>query len=162
MTRERDHASRRTRELDERIRKANLRATPARLAVFALLDSASRPMSHAETVAQLHSNAGDDATVFRALTDLTRVGLLRRIDVGDRMWRFEPDRHDMVSHPHFVCVKCGSISCLFDVVFTLPTAGVPKSIKKKAVQVLLRGRCNDCEAPQPSPTPEVLARGSQQ
>ncbi|HEV7554419.1 MAG TPA: transcriptional repressor, partial [Kofleriaceae bacterium] len=107
---------------------------------------ALRPLSHAETVAQLAARTGDDVTVFRALTDLTRVRLVRRIDVGDRMWRFEADRHDMVSHPHFVCIACASVTCLFDVDVALPTRNMPRSIRKHEVQVLLRGRCDDCEA----------------
>ena len=145
MVRERGNVSRRTRDLADVIRRAGLRATPTRLAVLDLLDNAIRPVSHGEAAQQLRNKVGDHATVFRALTDLTRVGLLRRIDVGDRMWRFEADRHDMVSHPHFVCVKCGTISCLFDVDVTLPSRDVPRAIKNQDVQVLLRGRCDDCE-----------------
>jgi len=144
MARERDRASTRASDLGDVIRRAGLRATPTRLAVLDFLDNAIRPVSHGEVGAQLRTKVGDHVTVFRALNDLTRVGLLRRIDVGDRTWRFEADRHDMVSHPHFVCVKCGSITCLFDVDVALPSGNVPQAIKHRAVQVLLRGRCDDC------------------
>src|SRR6185295_16238667 len=74
------------------VREAGLRATPSRIAVLHLLRSAGSPVSHSEVVAKLASQAWDPATIYRNLTDLADVGLARRTDVGDHVWRFRRSR----------------------------------------------------------------------
>src|ERR1044071_10164046 len=71
------------------VREAGLRATPSRIAVLHLLRSTGSPVSHSEVVARLASQSWDPATIYRNLTDLADVGLARRTDVGDHLWRFE-------------------------------------------------------------------------
>src|SRR4029079_9766551 len=70
------------------VRNAGLRATPSPIAVLHLLRAASSPVSHGDVVAKLASQAWDPATIYRNLTDLSDVGLARRTDVGDHIWRF--------------------------------------------------------------------------
>ena len=89
------------------IRETGLRATPARIATLKLLHKATSPLTHAEVAAELQSLGVDKATVFRNLNDMATAGLLRRTELGDRVWRFElisdDDGHGS-AHPHFVCV----------------------------------------------------------
>jgi Fur family transcriptional regulator, ferric uptake regulator len=123
-----------------------LRTTAARLAVVRRLQRATSPVSHAEVAEELVPLGFDKATVFRNLTDLVDAGLVTRTELGDHVWRFElrdqahPDRGH---HPHFVCVDCGSVTCLHEV-------DVPKAMQKSwsrigdVTEVLLKGHCHTC------------------
>ncbi len=97
------------------LRQVGLRATPARIATLTLMSKSSKPLSHAEVAAELEELAVDKATVFRNLNDLVSVNLLRRAELGDHVWRFEivnAEGHDCSPHPHFLCVDCGTVSCV--------------------------------------------------
>ena len=128
------------------IREAGLRATAARIATLVLLRQSTSPLTHAEVADRLSGSGIDKATAFRNLSDMVDAGLLRRTEVGDHVWRFEaidPDAHDANVHPHFLCVDCGTVSCLDDVELT---AGSQKESAKvgEVTEILLRGHCNDC------------------
>ena len=122
-----------------------LRTTAARLAVVRKLRAAKSPLTHAEVAEELVPQGFDKATVFRNLTDLVDAGLVRRTELGDHVWRFEfLDRsHSGDQHPHFICVDCGSVTCLNDL-------EMPKSSQKilstvgKVTEILLKGRCHAC------------------
>jgi Fur family transcriptional regulator, ferric uptake regulator len=142
-------AQRRPRDLDDlraAIRTAGLRATPSRLAVLELLRRDSTPLSHAEVADRLGDRAGDKATVYRNLMDMARVGLLRRTDVGDHIWRFETAAGEhQQEHPHFVCTDCGTVECLPDLRISVrQAAAAPASIREREVEVQLRGLCDTC------------------
>jgi Fur family ferric uptake transcriptional regulator len=128
------------------VRDAGLRATPSRIAVLHLLRSAWSPVSHSEVVAKLASQAWDPATIYRNLTDLSDVGLARRTDVGDHIWRFEAitGSHQASAHPHFVCTECGTIECLPDLEYVVTRTKAPRAIRQKRVEVQVRGLCDAC------------------
>lgn len=128
------------------IREAGLRATPARVATLDLLRKSSSPLAHAEVAEHLSKTGVDKATAFRALNDMTEAGLLRRTELGDRVWRFEliaegEDEH--LGHPHFVCIDCGQVSCLGDIKLTKKSLSTSAQIGK-ITEILLRGQCADC------------------
>ena len=88
----------------------------------------------------------DKATVFRNLNDMATAGILRRTELGDRVWRFElaaDEGGHRSAHPHFVCVECGSVSCMDEIKLT---AGSTRLSEKfgEVTEILLRGHCNDC------------------
>lgn len=124
---------------------AGLRTTSARLAVVRRLQAAKSPLSHAEVAENLVPLGFDKATVFRNLTDLVNAGLVSRTELGDHVWRFElrNKSHKNEQHPHFVCVDCGSVTCLHDV-------DMPKSAQQswsrigRVTEILLKGHCNTC------------------
>lgn len=128
------------------IREAGLRATPARIATLQLLRESLSPLTHAVVAEHLAVAGVDKATAFRNLHDMTEAGLLRRTEVGDHVWRFEATRggaaHDP-GHPHFLCVDCGTVSCLEDVQLTLGSQRASKKVGE-VTEILLRGHCNDC------------------
>lgn len=128
------------------VRNAGLRATPSRIAVLRLLRAASSPVSHSDVVAELSSQAWDPATIYRNLTDLSDVGLARRTDVGDHVWRYEAvtGGHQASAHPHFVCTECGSVECLPDLEYVVSRARTPRAVRLKRVEVQLRGPCDAC------------------
>ena len=117
------------------VRNAGLRATPSRIAVLHLLRSAGSPVSHGDVVAKLASQAWDPATIYRNLTDLSDVGLARRTDVGDHVWRYEAIHgHLAAAHPHFVCTECGTIECLPDLEYMVTRSKAPRSLRQKRVE----------------------------
>jgi Fur family ferric uptake transcriptional regulator len=140
-------------ELKAQLRARGLRATAARAAVYEVLLSAGGPVTHADVCEKLESAAFDRATIYRNLVDLAEVGLARRSDLGDHLWRFEltdraHDEHDAheAVHPHFVCTECGTVACLPEGAVTVaPVKGAPRALKKARVEVQVRGTCNDCD-----------------
>jgi len=128
------------------VRNAGLRATPSRIAVLRLLRAADSPVSHSDVVAELASQAWDPATIYRNLTDLSDVGLARRTDVGDHVWRYEAitGGHQASAHPHFVCTECGSVECLPGLEYVVTRAKTPRAVRLKRVEVQLRGPCDAC------------------
>jgi Fur family ferric uptake transcriptional regulator len=88
----------------------------------------------------------DKATVFRNLTDLAEAELVIRTELGDHVWRFllaDPS-HDRSSHPHFVCMDCGTVSCIEDM--ALPSTSVRRSHNISRIsEVLVKGHCLTCD-----------------
>ena len=132
----------------ELIRAGGFRATAPRLAVLHVLERSARPLTHGE-VAEALSDAGyDRATLYRNLMDLTEIGLLNRTDYGDHMWRFEwvgSEEHVSDGHAHFICKSCGTVECLpVDAVAINSTRKSPKAMRRRELQVELRGLCDAC------------------
>ncbi|MFK8113333.1 MAG: Fur family transcriptional regulator [Rubripirellula sp.] len=126
------------------IRDAGLRATPGRIATLVLLRSASSPLTHADVARELVAQGADKATAFRNLNDMTEAGLLRRTELGDHVWRFEAiDPSDSDEHPHFLCVDCGTVTCLQDVQLTAGSRRTSQVVGE-VTEILLRGHCHEC------------------
>ena len=132
-------------DLRTSVRAKGLRATPSRLAVLELLRTSDSPMSHGDVADRLSSSSWDRATIYRNLTDLAEVGLVRRKDLGDHIWRFEAiDNERDHEHPHFVCTECGSVECLPDIELAVRRTRAPRAIKQRKVEVHVRGLCDAC------------------
>lgn len=133
-------------DLRSLLRARGLRATPARLAVLALLRASDQPLSHAEVGDYLAAHDWDQATLYRNLIELSDAGLARRTEVGDRVWRFEAimSGHDAAAHPHFTCTSCGSIECLPALEITAPRGKLPRALRQRQVEIHLRGICDAC------------------
>lgn len=144
--------TRRTAEdLRDRIRARGLRATAPRIAVLQALARGGRPVTHADLAADLAPDGWDRATVYRNLIDLTEAGFVRRVDMGDHLWRFElladGAAQEAPPHPHFLCESCGEIACLpRDAVRVTPSARAPRALRKKDVQIQIKGTCDRCAA----------------
>lgn len=132
-------------QIRKMLSEVGLRTTSARLAVVRRLQSAKFPLSHAEVAEHLVPLGFDKATVFRNLTDLVDAGLVSRTELGDHVWRFELRKpsHKDEKHPHFVCIDCGSVTCLHDVDMS-KTAEKSWSRVGKVTEILLKGHCNTC------------------
>ncbi len=132
-------------ELQQALRTAGLRATPARMAVLAVLRAAQAPLSHAEVIERMADSLWDRATLYRNLVDLARAGLLHRVDLGDHVWRFEArgEVHTSPSHPHFVCTDCGTVACVPGVQVVV-SPGSDAAWLGPEVEVQLKGLCGDC------------------
>jgi Fur family transcriptional regulator, ferric uptake regulator len=134
--------------LREKLREVGLRATTARVAVYRVLREAETPLSHADVCSRIGDEGFDRATIYRNLVDLGEVGLLKRTDIGDHVWRFEltgdEGEHSGDVHPHFVCTGCGEVACLPEgSVVVRAVRGAPRSLST-AVEVHVRGVCDGC------------------
>ena len=126
------------------IQDAGLRATAARVATLLVLRGSPAPLTHAEVSARLEEHEIDKATVFRNLNDMVTANLLRRSELGDHVWRFEfIAGKEHVSHPHFVCVDCGAVSCMQEVELSKRSKLESKRFGQ-VTEILLRGHCHDC------------------
>ncbi len=128
------------------LRDAGLRITAPRVSVLRLLRRARLPLSHPEVVVRLADRGWDRATIYRNLTDLSRVGLARRTDLGDHVWRFEATgtggRH---RHPHFVCRRCGRVICLPHTTVEIHAdADAPSAVRSGDLEIQIKGRCDRC------------------
>src|SRR5690606_24492103 len=130
------------------LREVGLRCTAPRLAVLQFLQNHRGPLSHGELVEALADREFDAATIYRNLIDLERAGLLSRVNLGDNVWRFElrgTTEESQREHPHFVCLKCGEVTCLAHMRLKLtPATGSPRSIVNSISTVLLKGQCVRC------------------
>lgn len=127
------------------IRSCGLRATPSRVAALLYLRRSGAPLTHAEVADRLESQGFDKATLFRNLNDLAEAGLLRRTELGDHVWRFE-SRDPLGGddgHHHFVCVDCGSVTCLEQVQLTAGSRR-QSEVVGQITEILLRGHCHQC------------------
>lgn len=140
--------NKRTRERLDAVRDAirahGLRATPARIAVLDTLRTAGVPLSLAEAARRLARREHDRATIFRNLATLTRVRLVRRVDPGDRTWRFvSADKHS-AWQADFVCTTCGTIQALESVTLDVAMVGAPRAIAREEIEIHVHGRCDRC------------------
>lgn len=134
----------------DRVRTAGLRATASRVAVLQHVSAAGNPVSHADVADTLVPQGYDKSTLYRCLVELADAGLLARLDAGDHAWRFEPKPpagdHSPNEHPHFVCVDCGSVTCLPDVEVKIgPTKGSKASTVGNVTEIFLKGHCKECQ-----------------
>jgi Fur family transcriptional regulator, ferric uptake regulator len=146
MTKEKKSAVEDVVEARKLLKDAGLRSTPARISVLNALKRSPKPQTHAELAERLVPLGFDKATVFRNLTDLAEAELVLRTELGDHVWRFElrDPSHDRSSHPHFVCMDCGSVSCIEDMALPSPSVRRAHHIAR-ITEVLVKGHCNSCE-----------------
>jgi Fe2+ or Zn2+ uptake regulation protein len=85
--------------------KAGLKKTDSRIALLDFLSKNKKPLSVKDIVSKL---SGDKVTIYRILEAMTKKGLIRRVDTGERESQYEIiDNHD---HHHVICLDCKKIS----------------------------------------------------
>ena len=129
----------------ERLRRAGLRVTAARLAILALFAAERRHPTAEQVHATLHEAhpSLSLSTVYETLEAFVRAGLCRRVRSGDGLMRV--DGTD-VEHDHAVCRGCGRI---FDVErgkLRLPPvpARLPRGLTVGAVRLEYDVICSSC------------------
>jgi Fe2+ or Zn2+ uptake regulation protein len=129
-----------------RLRARGLRVTGPRLAILAMLQQVGGHRSADELVAALRAGGYHHArtTVYNALDDLARAGLVRAAPVDAGALRYETAAHE---HHHFVCRRCGTI---INVPMTPDLAGLPippvAGARPDEIDVIYRGYCEECAA----------------
>jgi len=133
------------------LREAGLRQTAPRLATLQEIATLSAPVSHGELVERMAVFDYDAATIYRCLNDLADAGILSRMQLGDRTFRFEFREQTPeipvtgALHPHFLCVQCGRILCLEH--RDILSADERRRIKARVgevTEILVKGVCHPC------------------
>ncbi len=134
-------------QLRELLRSCGLRATGARMAVLEALEDAAKPLSNADLVDRIPA-AHERTTIFRTLATLTRVRLVHRVNVGDRIWRYQRATGTAASGPvaNFVCTNCSAVVTLSGVALSVEMAHTPQAIATHSFEVAVYGRCDKCAA----------------
>ncbi len=93
------------------LKGSGLKITSARKLILNYLTKAHGPFTIEEIHSGIRSKSCDLVTVYRTLSTLEEVGLVRKYDIGDRVARFE---FLCVEHPHhhLICKDCKRIEVL--------------------------------------------------
>jgi Fur family ferric uptake transcriptional regulator len=115
--------------------------------VLTALHDRKGPMNHDEVMHSLAGRGFDKASVWRILSELSDKDLLRRMDLGDRVWRYElfdQCRTIEAQHPHFLCMDCGDVTCLPTLTVHAQNGTLPSSLRSASFRVRLEGTCGAC------------------
>ena len=86
------------------------------------------------------------ASVYRALEALADLRLVKRVDAGDGIARYEPATADGEHHHHLVCRDCGKVEAFSDSrlerAIDRVAGGLGYSVEEH--EVVLLGACADC------------------
>lgn len=100
-------------EAKTRLHSENYRLTPQRTVIF---EHMARHPGHHFTAEEIYDAVQAEhgqmglSTVYRSLMVLEQVGLIRRLDVGDGVSRYEFEGLDPSPHCHLVCLQCGELN----------------------------------------------------
>jgi Fe2+ or Zn2+ uptake regulation protein len=138
-------------ELTTRFRAGGLRVTPQRQVIFRLLHGVD---TH-PTVESLYESARTEMptisrkTVYQTVHDLEAMEEVTVLDVGTGAIRVDPNVEH--THHHLVCTRCGNVrDVLVDVADLRVPARYRREFHIEAVEVVFRGLCESCTAPDPS------------
>ena len=134
-----------------RIRGGGRRAGGARDAVISVLarhDCAVSAQEGSELLAQEGREVGI-ASVYRALETLHSLGLVRRLELGDGVARFEPVLAGGEHHHHAVCEVCGAVTPFDDDRLEAAMSSVEEALPHRVSshEVVVHGTCAGCVEP---------------
>src|SRR4051812_12047596 len=127
---------------------AGYRSGGAREAVVRLLDRQDCCLSAQEIHDRLRSarRRVGIASVYRALETLAELRLVKRVEAGDGVARYEPATADGDHHHHLVCRDCGKVGAFSDSrlerAIDRVAGGLGYVVEEH--EVVLLGACADC------------------
>ena len=136
----------------EKLSGAGYRRGGAREAVIELLDDQPCALSALDIEDRLRTGEGrrvGRASIYRVVDELVSLDLLTRVDVGDGVARYEPQRGHAAHehHHHLVCDGCGRLEPFQDdalehALHALATHMLSFDVSDH--DVTLHGCCQDC------------------
>jgi Fur family transcriptional regulator, peroxide stress response regulator len=122
------------------------RPAHVRTAVEEILEGSDRHGWSVDSLADALGAAGVDASfsaVWRALQHLERVGVARRVDLGDGKVRYE---RTGAHHDHVQCENCGAVSAVEECVVedAVRTVEASTGFSLSGHQLVFRGVCPAC------------------
>jgi Fur family ferric uptake transcriptional regulator len=93
-------------EIQSIIKDKNLKLTPARVEVLEILITKNKPISYEDIKDELSM---DKATFYRNIAKFEDNSIIRSFESNDKKRYFSLEQN---FHPHFICTKCNTISCL--------------------------------------------------
>ena len=139
----------------ERLSDAGHRRGGARQVVIELLDEQPCALSALDIEDRLRAREGrrvGRASIYRVLDELVSHGLLSRVEVGDGVARYEPQReHEHEHHHHLVCDGCGRLEPFQDDALELAIRGLAARVAFDVSDhdVTLHGSCESCRTSAP-------------
>ena len=130
---------------EEKLNQAGYRSGGARRQVIELLAEERCALTALEMDQRL---AAGRASIYRTLEQLEQLQLIQRIDVGGEAAGYE--RLDSAGHHHhLVCRQCGLLAPFADPALerAIETIGREAEFEVDSHDVVLRGRCPRCQAP---------------
>jgi Fur family transcriptional regulator, ferric uptake regulator len=135
---------------ETRLAEAGFRRGGGRAAVVGLLDAQSCALSAYEIEAKLREGGRGvaRATVYRVLDQLEGLGLVTKIDVGQGIARYEPNRPGGDHHHHMVCARCGEVIPFADdeLEATIDRVAERVTFDVAEHEIVLHGACADCRS----------------
>lgn len=89
------------------LKQTGLKVTPARVKVYEILANVGKPLSVHDILKKLPAGSADQATVYRILEALKKVGLVKSVEFEHGHAHFEIDSGD--HHHHIICESCGKV-----------------------------------------------------
>ncbi len=130
------------------LREAGYRAGGAREAILEALAVSDGCLNVQELIAVVSERGASvgTASAYRVLADLERVGVLRRIDLGQGHARHELVIDGGAHHHHVVCDRCGRTDVFDDPVLEAAVHAVEHAsdYEVHAHDIVLRGTCVQC------------------
>jgi len=124
------------------------RAGEARAAVVELMGRDGGCLTADEVAARLRTTGRHvgTASVYRALSLLTKLGLLQRAPLGDGAVRYELVSPEAGHHHHLVCDRCGRTATFEDPPLEEAIHRLSKRVDYavEAHDITLRGACPRC------------------
>ena len=137
----------------ERLSDAGFRRGGARQVVIELLDEQPCALSALDIEDELRSREGrrvGRASIYRVLDELVTLDLLSRVEVGDGVARYEPQRphHENEHHHHLVCDGCGRLEPFQDDALERAIRGLAARVAFDVSDhdVTLHGSCENCRS----------------
>ncbi len=133
----------------EQLSGAGYRRGGARQAVIELLDEQPCALTVLDIEERLRAGEGRTvgrASIYRAVDELVSLDLLTRVDVGDGVARYEPQRSH--HHHHLVCDGCGRLEPFEDDALERAIRGLADRVSFDISDhdVTLHGACENCRA----------------
>ena len=126
---------------------AGLKKTDSRLGLLELLARTKKPMSAKDIASKLSKKEVDKVTVYRMLDTMTKKGIVRRVETGEREAQYEIlDTHE--DHHHIICLECKKVvdftGCDSDVLISKALKQVKEFSTVTHHSFDLFGVCNAC------------------
>lgn len=92
---------------EQLLRESGFRVTSTRVALLMCLKKGAAPLTVADMVKRMGPRV-DKVTLYRALEDFTRTGIVHKVHLHDAVAHYE-FRRTGDHHHHIVCEQCGVI-----------------------------------------------------
>jgi len=106
-----DHSPDELAQALEKLRAHGQRVTEPRKAILGILASEHGPFSAEDLHQRIPRGECDLVTVYRTLTAMEELGIVRRCDFGDGTYRYEFN-HAGHHHHHVICRTCREVKVL--------------------------------------------------
>jgi Fur family ferric uptake transcriptional regulator len=134
--------------IQDLLKKHRLSVTESRSRILELFLAQQGALSHGD-IEKRTGEKFDRVTVYRTLQSFLQKGIIHSIPTSDNSILYplckdecaEGHHHD--NHVHFVCDGCGNTICLEEV--TIPAISLPKGFQPKQVEMVVSGKCKDCQ-----------------